>query len=292
MRFNEQGGPVAISSTTESTGHDDHHHHAPNDQCMHCRLDYDFELPQELINAARERELVLFTGAGISTEVSSVFPETVYQIIRSKVDAPEEETLDFPQVMQRYQEKFSRQELVRLIKRKFDYIDSFPQPRHEARKFHRELATMPYLRDIITTNWDTYFEEEAMATPFVSGEDTALYNMPGRRLFKIHGSMTNLASLVITHDDYDRKLEELKSNVMGAFLRQLLATKTVVFVGYSLTDWNFQRLYEALREDMKAYAPKAYMISPFPNPEAEKFNLTLLQTSASPRNVGVVTVSG
>jgi NAD-dependent SIR2 family protein deacetylase len=256
------------------------HQHVAGAACLHCGLDYQFDLPQEIVDAAHSRDLVVFAGAGISTEVPSVFPETVYEMVREKIEVGDGSD-DFPDVMQKFQEKYSRQELVRLIKRKFDYINSFPQPRSEARKFHRELATMPYLRDVITTNWDTYFEEESMAIPFVTGEDVAFYDMPSRRVFKIHGSMTNLASLIITQADYDRRLEELKTNVMGGFLRQFLATKTVVFVGYSLRDWNFQRLYEALRDDMKEYAPKAYLVSPFPNPEAEKFKLTVLETSGT-----------
>ncbi|MFK0009277.1 SIR2 family NAD-dependent protein deacylase [Paenarthrobacter sp. NPDC090520] len=138
---------------------------------------------------------------------------------------------------------------------------------------------MPYLRDVITTNWDTYFEEECQATPFVTGEDISLYRMPGRRVFKIHGSMNNLASIVATETDYAKRLEDLSVNVLGGLLKQLLATKTIVFIGYSLRNWNFRRLYQALLDDMKDYAPRAYMVSPFDLEKQDDLGLRHIKTS-------------
>lgn len=250
-----------------------------NDGCIHCRLDFDFEMPQGLPDAAHRRQLVVFAGAGVSTEVATVFPETVLEIAAGRLGIEEPES--FPETLQAFQDRFGRTELVRMVKRKFDYIDNFPRLRSHARRFHRELATMPYLRDIATTNWDTYFEEECAATPFVTGEDIAFYEMPGRRILKVHGSITNLGSIVATESDYKRSLEELSTNVMGGLLRQMLATRTVVFIGYSLRDWNFCRLYSALKADMKEYAPRAYLVSPFADENAlyRDFNLTIIRTS-------------
>lgn len=253
--------------------------HAHNDGCIHCTLDLDFTMPEGLVDAAHRRQVVIFAGAGISTEVATVFPDTVLDIAASKLDMAEPSS--FPETLQAFQERFGRAELVRMVKKKFDYIDNFPGPRHHARRFHRELATMPYLRDIVTTNWDLYFEESCAATPFVTGADIALWEMPGRRVLKVHGSIGNLATIVATEIDYARNLAELGTNVMGGLLRQLLATRTVVFIGYSLRDWNFRRLYSALRADMKDYAPKAYLVSPFAEDEKQDqdFDLTVIRTS-------------
>lgn len=261
---------------TQSGVHD--HDELYNDGCIHCGLDYDFEMPEGLIDAAHRGQIVVFAGAGISTEVPNVFPDTVLDLAASElgIEAPE----SFPETLQAFQDRFGRAALVRMVKRKFDYIDSFPRLRSDARKFHQELATMPYLRDIVTTNWDLYFEQECGATPFVTGEDVALYDMPGRRVLKVHGSMSNLASIVATETDYARRLTELGSNVMGGLLRQMLATRTVVFIGYSLRDWNFRRLYEALRADMGDFAPKAYLVNPFGEDErVDDLGLTVIRTS-------------
>jgi SIR2-like domain len=253
--------------------------HAPVCQCMHCGLDHDFELPDDLVRAAHRRKVLIFAGAGISTEVPTVFPQTIYQRAAEILEL--EEPGSFPTVIGAFVKRYGRRQFVQMVKAKFDYVDSFWTLRHDARRFHKELATMPYLVDIVTTNWDTFFEEECAATPFVTGDDIALWNMPGRRVLKIHGSMTNLGSIVATEKDYKESLKSLRTGVLGGLLTELLATRTLVFIGYSLRDWNFRRLYSALRKDMGSYSEKAYFVSPFGADEDDEkeFDLVTLKTS-------------
>ena len=248
-------------------------------QCVECALDYDFDLPEELVRAAHARDVVIFAGAGVSTEVPTVFPETIMDAAAEELGLKEAES--FPKVIQAYVDRFERRAFVQMVKAKFDWINSFWGPRYDARKFHRELATMPYLQDIVTTNWDTYFEEECLATAFVAGEDIALWEMPGRRVLKIHGSMTNLGTIVATESDYQKCLEELSTNVIGTLLKHMLMTRTIVFVGYSLRDWDFRRLYEKLLADMGGYSRRAYFVSPYGGDEEDekKFGLVTLKTS-------------
>jgi hypothetical protein len=52
----------------------------------------------------------------------------------------------------------------------------------------------------------------------------------------------------------------------------------VVFVGYSPSDWDFVRLYKALRADMGEFAPAAYLVSPYPVTRND-FGLKVLKTS-------------
>lgn len=253
--------------------------HQHNVECANCRLDYDFNLPSDLVRAAHGRDVVIFAGAGVSTEVPPAYPVTIMNRAAERLGRDDLET--FPATMQAFQDAFGRTEMVQMIKGKFDYIDSFRSLRWHARKFHRELATMPYLEDIVTTNWDTYFEDECDATPFISGEDIALWKMAGRKVLKVHGSITNLASIIATEEDYARCLKDMNANLMGSFLRNFLATRTVVFVGYSLTDWNFRWLYETLIKDMKDFAPRAYFVSPFAidAEDEKKFRLKTIKTS-------------
>ena len=68
---------------------------------------------------------------------------------------------------------YARGELLRLIKSHFDYFSSFPELYNIATRFHRELSTIWQLENIITTNWDTFFEDECAAIPFVSAKDFA-----------------------------------------------------------------------------------------------------------------------
>lgn len=262
----------------ESVDESHPHAHAGLD-CVECGLNYDFDLPLDLVKAAHMRDVVIFAGAGISTEVPTAHPVTVMAAVLEKLGKPDIDS--FPDAMQAFQQEFSKTELVQMIKKKFDYVDSFRTLRWHARKFHRELATMPYIEDIITTNWDEFFEQECDATPFVSGQDLPLWNMGGRKVLKIHGSISSPGSIVATEDDYRRRLEDLNTKTLGTLLKHLLATKTVVFVGYSLRDWNFRSIYSTLLEDLKDYAPRAYFVSPFgvDEKDQEQFHLRELKTS-------------
>lgn len=250
--------------------------HVHDAGCKWCALDLDFDLPQDLVEAYAKGNLTVFAGAGISTEVPTVLSETLFESVRTRAGSDAE---TFPEVMQAFQEKFGRAALVKEIRKRFTYADSFPTARRAARQFHEELATLPEIREIITTNWDTYFEEACLAIPFVIGEDIAYHDAYERRVYKIHGSINHLATLVATSKDYEECLARLSSNALGAHLRQLLATRTVVFVGYSLTDWNFRRVYETLRADLGKFAPRAYVVSPFDAPEATNLGLIHLRTS-------------
>ncbi|MFT0610155.1 SIR2 family protein [Rhodococcus qingshengii] len=214
----------------------------------------------------------------MSTETPAVFPTTFYEKIQEELGQTDG-TLSFPDLMQEFEERFGRTKLVGNLKKRLDYVDSFQSLRFEARKFHRELATMPYLEEIVTTNWDTYFERECFAAPYVTGEDFAFIGVPGRKVYKMHGSIGSLSSLVITENDYTESIDRLSNNLLGSTIKNLLANKTVVFIGYSLSDWNFQRIYKALRSDMGKFWRPAFVVTPFSPTATEGDSLIHIKTS-------------
>jgi hypothetical protein len=154
-----------------------------------------------------------------------------------------------------------RRKLLKKLKARFDYIEAFPFLLNSATRFHQELSTIPHLDDIVTTNWDPYFERYCSAVPFVSPQDFVFWDMPGRKVFKIHGSVSSYSSLVATNEDYDRCHDQLTRGLVGSNLKMLLATKVVVFVGYSFRDHDFSRIYDFLKEEMRDALPHAYAVT-------------------------------
>lgn len=122
---------------------------------------------------------------------------------------------------------------------------------------------MPYFSGIVTTNWDRYFEDECGAQPFVYESDVPLFNFSQRPLLKIHGSIDNFASIIASTSDYEQCEERLRSGALGALLKQMFATKTVIFCGYSATDSDLLSIYNAVREGMGAFARTHYLVSPY-----------------------------
>lgn len=201
--------------------------------CERCQLRRPFEFPSEIIDAYRNGQLIFFTGAGISTESRGVFPKSFYDEISGRLEISEEEDLSFSQLMTIFcSSPRSRKDLLLAIKQRLDYVRSFPELYSSATEFHRELSTIPKINEIVTTNWDDFFERVCDATPVVTGEDFAVFHdIPGRKVFKLHGSVGNYGSIVATEEDYSNCYKRLSEGIVGANLKLLLISKTVVFFG-------------------------------------------------------------
>lgn len=240
------------------------HNHTPQERsaCEICNNNRAFELPESLFAALLAGKVVLFAGAGVSTESSTLFPSSFYETIGEELSIQSSETLAFPDLMTRFcRERDGRGDLLRLIKDRFDYVRSFPELYRRATAFHRELSTIFHLREIITTNWDEYFERECDAIPFVTAQDFAFWSLPGRKVLKIHGSISSLGSLVATRQDYDRCYARLSSGLLGSSLKLLLATKTIVFLGFSFRDDDFLRIQKLLLRETAGIQPRAYIVT-------------------------------
>lgn len=217
---------------------------------------------QELYQKFLHGEVVVFAGAGISTESGQVFPYSFYEDVRGEVGNNTKTPPSFPDLMTEYcAQPNGRARLLRKISDRFAYIKSFPELYRTATHFHNELATIANIENIITTNWDTYFEDECGAIPFVDPRDFVFWSMPGRKIFKIHGSVASYGSLAATREDYELCYQRLSTGIIGSNLRMMLATKTLVYVGFSFLDDDFLRIHAALTSEMGELLPQSYIVT-------------------------------
>jgi SIR2-like domain len=79
---------------------------------------------------------------------------------------------------------------------------------------------------------------------------------------KIHGSITNFGSIVATTEDYKAAFERLNDGPLGAHLKSLIARKTVIYTGYSLTDETYLRLLSNIAKMMGESIRQSYFIAP------------------------------
>ena len=242
----------------------DHIHPTPEEreECEICKVKIPFKLPKEIVDAAINRKLVIFAGAGVSTESRDAFSTTLYADISGELNVGGKKRISFSDLMSLYCKRKSRRMLLQRIKKRFDYMKLFPEIYRDASRFHSELSTIHYIEEIITTNWDDHFERECDATPIVTPDDFAVFSdILGRRVIKLHGSVSNYGSIVATEEDYQACYRRLRSGVIGSVLRVLLASKVVVFVGYSFGDEDFRRIYRLLSREVKQLLPRAYLIT-------------------------------
>ena len=230
-------------------------------ECSICKNNKPFELPTEIVDAAIKGELVLFCGAGISTEGKNVLPFSFYESVQEELEI-EDDSIPFSNLMQQYCDKPNgRKMLLKKIRERFQYIHSFPELERQATQFHRQLAEIHPVHTIITTNWDTYFEEYCGAVPITIPEDLAFWDEHSRFVLKIHGSINNLSSVIATSDDYQKCYKQLQNGIIGATLKNILATKMVVFIGFSFGDEDFAQIMEYLRNELGELYPHIYMVT-------------------------------
>ena len=204
----------------------------------------------------------MFAGSGISTENRLVFPQTMYEDVCEKLGLDTATAPPFPDLMTRYCARPNgRARLLQRIEKRFRYVRSYPELYAQATRFHSELSTLYHVENIITTNWDDFFERECGATPFVTAQDFALWKVPGRRVFKLHGSVSNYGSVVATRSDYEACLDRLSTGLLGSSLKMMLATKTLLYVGFSFTDDDFLRLHDLLSKEMGGLRPQSYIVT-------------------------------
>jgi hypothetical protein len=108
-------------------------------------------------------------------------------------------------------------------------------------KVHQKIARIPWAA-IVTTNYDDLLERSFTGARAVrrviTDEDLTQSRTPDDLLIiKLHGDLTDRASIVITEDDY--RLYESKRPGLTVKTKQLLLEHPLIFVGFSLNDPNF-----------------------------------------------------
>jgi len=150
-----------------------------------------------------------------------------------------------------------RESLEKAIKEKIQ-IRCTPRP------IHTVLSQLSTIKFIITSNYDTLIENELgqygrQLTRHVhnpSNPRTGHYNGPKLNLnekeivlHKMHGSVDESGSMVITQSDYIRYLAFLHDEDRGMpefFRKTILPECRLLFLGYSLEDWNFRVIWEGM----------------------------------------------
>jgi hypothetical protein len=104
------------------------------------------------------------------------------------------------------------------------------------------FKTHPYV-NIVTTNYDTILSDyilKGKSKVFVDGSPIPKSNI-GQNIFHIHGCTTKPSSMVITINDYFRF--QHKDNYLSRKFYTLIQENTVVILGYSLGDFNLNRIF-------------------------------------------------
>jgi SIR2-like protein len=129
---------------------------------------------------------------------------------------------------------------------------------------------------IFTTNYDELIETAYLGAGLplrvsISEEQfkARRAEQPARHLVKLHGSIDQPETIVLTRSDYARARASRKE--MLDFLRSEMIETAFLFVGFSLSDPNFNLLHDDIRLVYGMNVPASYTVQGRRNPVKERY---------------------
>lgn len=119
-----------------------------------------------------------------------------------------------------------------------------PEYQEEIKKLHS--ISVKSISGVITTNYDNFLESILDDYKKYVGQEELLFSpIQGiAEIYKIHGSVENPNSIVINKDDYAAFNE--RSPYLAAKLMTIFMEYPIIFLGYSLTDANVQKIIHSI----------------------------------------------
>ncbi len=232
---------------------------------MHFMIDH-------LVEQIERRNVVPFIGAGLSKaaglplwgELIQDMKNELLNWARSEGDIGEEERYlsraDYLDIAARFKHKMGLGHYQRFLQKRYRRPDKGPV------EVHRALARISW-PFVITTNYDklleatfrtsagfdprVVIEQEELVTAFGAGEFFIL---------KLHGDIDRPQSIVLTRDEYNAFVNSDRGRLMLDVLRRELMLRTVLFLGFGLSDPNFLRVFGQAGWLAKGYQGEAYAV--------------------------------
>jgi len=198
-----------------------------------------------LLSALKENKLVLFIGSGFSKECNFPDWKELAEPIADELSIDIDENTDYSLIFQYYQDKYkNRNKLNSLLCNTFYSIP-------ENLVNHKLLAELP-VSEIWTTNFDKSIEiyfmkanRKVAIKKNVADLSITLSNVDCT-IYKMHGDLCNPTNCILTKDDYEKYADSHEPFI--ATLKRTLIEKTVLFIGYSLNDPDFNSVLSSIRK--------------------------------------------
>lgn len=243
----------------------------------------------QLLQAYRSKRLILFVGAGVSMGLG--LPSW-----RQLVDHMAKELGFDPDIYRTFGGELTLAEYYRITKGQIGPLRSWmdrewhsPTTDISTSRIHELIATS-HIDLIYTTNYDRWIERafdchNRSYTKVANVGDLSAVSSDRAQIIKFHGDFDDDSSIVLDETSYFERLEfespldiKLRSDVLG---------RSVLFIGYSLSDINIRYLFFRLANLWKkssrgAPQPMSFIFSSRPNPVQEaallQWNIQMLSS--------------
>ena len=196
---------------------------------------------QRILDASKNNALTFFVGAGVSALSNAPsWKELINSICdelgRSRNENySSDEYLQIPQ-MYYYSIKEDKKKYLSFIRSKIERQELIPNA------IHREMLRLNPV-SFITTNYDSLLEDatsnQCQSYKVISIDSEVPKIFGDRYILKIHGDFRN-GNIVLKEEDYLNYSHNFK--LIETIVKSVFATNTIVFVGYSLNDYNIKMI--------------------------------------------------
>ncbi|MCP3915464.1 MAG: SIR2 family protein [bacterium] len=247
--------------------------------------------PGELLAAVRSGEVVPFVGAGLSVSVDRTLFPGWKELVQALADKTIDEKLDASKIAQAIAqgklEDAAQHALDGLGKKLFGgvVVDKFGKGWNDA--VNADLSAVSALWRlrppvVITTNYDSVLTwpwdvrpslplgvASARPTPVYNDDPAELASLAQHtdrehpRVWHLHGAVSRTDTVVLARSQYDALYPQAGADPSLAVtrLRDFIAGRTLLFVGYSLEDELVMRQVQRVLELTKGYASKSYVLA-------------------------------
>ena len=205
-----------------------------------------------IVTAQKNDNLTVFIGAGFSkfAETKTIkFPSWGELIEVLKNDLATKET-DFLKIAQLYYLQFGEYKLYQKL-REFVPLHATPSD------LHVKLFQILKPKYVITTNWDDLLEKtitnNGLIYDVIKTEVDLIKSNLSRKLIKTHGDFDN-HNIVFKEDDYLNY--SINNPIFDNFLKHILSTTTVLFLGYSYSDNDLKQIIKWIEKNSKIVPPR------------------------------------
>lgn len=219
---------------------------------------------KKIVEASLNGELVYFIGSGFSKSVNKN-NKTWSNLIAELAKELNTRETDYLKVAQMYYDNFGQIQLKKKLQNNiYSSIDN-------TNIIDNLFSTNPIM--IFTTNWDNIFENYIndkhliLWKTIVKDKDIIELRQNDKLLVKVHGDLIN-DNFVFTEDSYmqyDKRFKLIRNLIIN-----VLATRTIVFLGYSFSDPDIKQIIKFFDEEELKQLDMYYVNTSVPNEKDTK----------------------